>query len=402
MVGSRLRQFIQSKKSDEEIEEEMKYILGDGPMRFGNPVRRMKNRTLQEESKGLSNQHVMKFVNLKVKWDMDTPSKEAKNRYSDVEMLRFFVFCKFDVNRTFKLMCKTNPRYFSLTANDTDLCQQLMSKTLFPVPGLKSISGADVFYMKPSRYNPNETKTSLVIDNLIYVMNTISMKQGIVPNPASSSSKTATKGGAADGETGGIAFIANMNDWTMNHFSVDYCRKFMQTLQGQRFPIKVNLFLIVNPPKWFDKIWSIMKPMLSSKFRQKVHMITEDELWTFLAPDYEEYLPDEFRDGQANTTELVNDFILYQQQLEDYDRVTPMFGFGNKGKKKVINRPGGGGFSFVSNNGSKGKQTNMKASQGNANKQPSSFLSLPYSNKQQQQVLEDTERTASISLRGFR
>jgi hypothetical protein len=65
-----------------------------------------------------------------------------------------------------------------------------------------------------------------------------------------------------------LGFIANMKDWTMDNFSMDYCFQFMQALQGTKGPVKVDLFLIVNPPKWFDKVWNIMKPMLSTAFRK--------------------------------------------------------------------------------------------------------------------------------------
>jgi hypothetical protein len=115
----------------------------------------------------------------------------------------------------------------------------------------------------------------------------------------------------------GIAFIANMSDWKYENFSTDYCRKFMQTLQGHKFPARVNLFLIVNPPKWFDTIWQIMKPMLSSNFQRKVHMVAEDELGFFFKQGYEKYLPDEFVEGEASTDQIVEDFITYRMAVEE-------------------------------------------------------------------------------------
>jgi hypothetical protein len=45
----------------------------------------------------------------------------------------------------------------------------------------------------------------------------------------------------------GIGFVADMNDWTMENFSVSYCYQFMMMLQG-RVPARVRQFLIVNPP----------------------------------------------------------------------------------------------------------------------------------------------------------
>eukprot|EP00957_Ditylum_brightwellii_P192493 14656319-Ditylum_brightwellii.AAC.1 len=56
--------------------------------------------------------------------------------------------------------------------------------------------------------------------------------------------------------TEGIGFLANMADWHFSNFS-------------GRVPVRVRLFLIVNPPSWFGKIWKIMRPMLSDDFAKK-------------------------------------------------------------------------------------------------------------------------------------
>lgn len=113
----------------------------------------------------------------------------------------------------------------------------------------------------------------------------------------------------------GIAFCANMNDWGFSNFSVSYCHQFMMTLQG-RVPVRVRMFLIVNPPSWFDKIWSIMKGMLAADFRKKVHMIPESDLNKFLAGDFQKDLPNDFECGGADTAQLVEDYIAYRKYIE--------------------------------------------------------------------------------------
>ena len=90
----------------------------------------------------------------------------------------------------------------------------------------------------------------------------------------------------------------------------------MNVLQGRIFPAKVDLFIILNPPLWFGKVWAIMKPMLSENFRKKVHIIQEDELPYFMELDFEKYLPDEVRGGQVDTDALVKDFVRFHQHLE--------------------------------------------------------------------------------------
>jgi hypothetical protein len=149
--------------------------------------------------------------------------------------------------------------------------------------------------MRPCRYFPRNTPTPDVIDNLVYVMQTMSETQ--------------------ESSTNGIGFIANMNDWQYSNFSLGYCAEFMATLQ-ERIPARVTIFLIVNPPPWFPTIWRIMKGMSSRNFRRKVHMINESQLSKYLMDDYETYLPDEFSCGKGNTDQIVKDFITYRKFVE--------------------------------------------------------------------------------------
>ena len=196
------------------------------------------------------------------------------------------------------------------------------------------VGNHDMFYMRPSRYVPGVTPTKKIIDNLAYVMHTMLSR-------------------SSHADTHGIGFLANMDDckctcskylaetfivrvhaWqhqltctfvnsslpgTMRNFDVDYCYQFMMTLQGYVVPVRVQLFLIVNPPSWFDVIWKIMKPMLVPSFRKKVKMIHQDELHKYLQEDYLTYLPDDGMKGigQANTTELVEDFVSYRKYIDD-------------------------------------------------------------------------------------
>ena len=174
--------------------------------------------------------------------------------------------------------------------------KQLYTKTLFPVPDLKSKAGDNFFYMKASRFIPKETGTSVVIDNLCYVMNCMVESHQSCTN--------------------GICCIVNMDDWTMNHFASDYYLQFMSALQGKKVPVRVNLFLIVNPPSWFDKVWAIIKPALSADFITKTHMIKEAQLSDFLAKGYQEHLPDDFSTGQAPTEQIIRDFAHYRKYIE--------------------------------------------------------------------------------------
>merc|ERR1712176_998110 len=203
---------------------------------------------------------------------------------------------KFNEKASWKVMKSFDQRFLKLTA--TDLEEQLLSKTLFPIPGLKTKEGEhDVFYMRPSRYFPSTTPTDVIVDNLGYCMT--SMQEGNEKNSKE-----------------GIGFVANMDDWKMTNFSVDYCLQFMNMLQG-KIPARVRMFLIVNPPGWFGMIWNIMKPMLSKEFRKKVHVIDESKLSKYLSEGFEDFLPDELAGGRASTDGIVKDFIAYRKSVEE-------------------------------------------------------------------------------------
>ena len=156
-----------------------------------------------------------------------------------------------------------------------------------------------MFYMRPARYFPKQTSTRTIIDNLSYAMHTILEKE----RPCRD----------------GIGFLACMDDWTMENFNVDYCFQFMMALQGYIVPVRVQLFLIVNPPSWFGAIWKIMKPMLIPSFRKKVKMIKEKQLYKYLQDGFEEFLPDEMELGNADTDTMVEDFVAYRKYLDELD-----------------------------------------------------------------------------------
>jgi len=270
-------------------ENEHKKALRDGHMRFAPTD----ERSFEEQLASLSPIERECFDNLKARWE----KKDRGFAFSDAMYLRF-ARCspgaaKFNEKTAWKVMKKFDSRYISLTAAEQET--QLLTKTLFVVPGLKSKDGHDVFYMRPSRYFPNKTPTRAIIDNLAYCMGAMLEKE-----------KASTEG---------IAFMANMADWDFSNFSASYCHQFMMILQG-RVPVRVRLFLIVNPPSWFGKIWNIMKPMLAEDFRKKVFMIPCAELSDHLEANFEDKLPDDIEIGKVDTQRMVSDFIEYRKCIE--------------------------------------------------------------------------------------
>ena len=268
-------------------------VLGKGPASFGPALpawaqdRQVQTQLTAEQEEAL----------VKIQRKLRTFKVRAK--FTDRQVRQMAVFCNFQVDKTLKLLRRVDARQLNITVNELE--EQLTTCTLFPLPnGIVSKKGniQDFFYMRPSRYFPQKTTAKAIITNLIYVMDSLYERRR---NLASHK----------------IGFIANMNDWKMENFAVDYCQQFMFALQGLKAPLRVDLFLIVNPPGWFDRIWVIMKPMLAKSFQKKVHVIPERRLHEFLQPGFEAYVPDELEVGQANVTTLVNDFIAYRDYYEN-------------------------------------------------------------------------------------
>eukprot|EP00980_Cylindrotheca_fusiformis_P006929 scaffold1443_cov113-Cylindrotheca_fusiformis.AAC.3 len=246
----------------------------------------------------LKNSEYSCFCKLKKDWEDTFPNRPLKD-----EMILRFARCSpgppFDSQSAWKVMKKYDWRYTTLTAKG--LKSQLETKipplqTLFPVPGLRTIKDQPVFYMKPARYFPKETSTETITDNLAYVLQTMSEDDLAC--------------------TDGIGFVANMDDWHMKNFNKDYCFEFMKMLQGS-VPSRVDMFLIVNPPTWFNTIWKVMKPMLSDEFQRKVRIISEKKLGKYLQKGFEAYLPDELAIGKVSTDSIVQEFVDSRIRIEE-------------------------------------------------------------------------------------
>jgi CRAL/TRIO domain len=163
-------------------------------------------------------------------------------------------------------------------------------QTVFPVPTLRTMDGYEVCYMRPSRHSARSVSSTEVLESVAYTISTMMERE--------------------ESCNRGIPFLANMEDFTMSNFSIKYWRKLMLILQGDTVPVRVHLFLIVNPPAWFGTIWKLTKPILSSDFQERVKMIQESNFISeYLAPGHDVFLPTEMTHGQASTEEMVREFV---------------------------------------------------------------------------------------------
>lgn len=137
--------------------------LGPGPLRFAAKG----ERSIGDQIASLSTDQKQCFDNLKTRWKERYPDKPLSD-----EMILRFARCspgrnKFNERSAWNVMQRFDRRYLVLTASRLE--PQLLSKTLFPVPGLVTKDGHHVFFMRASRYFPSQTPTKVIVDNLAYV-----------------------------------------------------------------------------------------------------------------------------------------------------------------------------------------------------------------------------------------
>lgn len=156
-----------------------------------------------------------------------------------------------------------------------------------------------MLYMRPSRNDPTIVPSKTVTDTLCFVLNTMLEKE--LP------------------DRDGIGLIAYMNEWKLKFFKPEDSYRVLMILQGHVIPVKIKTFLIVNPPPWFDRVWKIIKPMMSTNFRRRIRIIPEQKLHLFLQDGFEQYLPDEMELGKANTDDMVADYNTYRQYLDEQE-----------------------------------------------------------------------------------
>lgn len=154
--------------------------------------------------------------------------------------------------------------------------------------------------MRPSRYFPNkldDNNHDIIIDNLVYVINSM------LENEYSCKD--------------GIGMIIYMNNWIQkDNFTSKYFYQLFKILQGA-IPVRIRLCLLINPPKWFTKIWNVMKHLLNNELKSKIILINENELSKYLKTGFESFLPDDMDTGTLSTNDIVNDYITYRKYIEN-------------------------------------------------------------------------------------
>lgn len=143
---------------------------------------------------------------------------------------RFAIFHGFNVRRASSaLRTHRDHPYLNVRLED-DLYQYIKENMVFfPLPGLKSTVGADVFYFRPSRYKPSASSNRLVVEHMCHVLNGLSQTPEQCRN--------------------GVLEIINLKGYSMSNFSKQCLDQLTKVGQGQIVPTRLVQILLVNPPK---------------------------------------------------------------------------------------------------------------------------------------------------------
>ncbi|GMI77232.1 hypothetical protein like AT1G22180 [Hibiscus trionum] len=117
--------------------------------------------------------------------------------------------------------------------------------------------GRTVLVMRPSCQNSKSTKGQ--IRHLVYCM-----ENAVLNLPA-------------DQEQ--MVWLIDFNGFNLSHISLKVTRETSHVLQ-ERYPERLGVAILYNPPKFFEPFWKVVKPFLEPKTQNKVKFVYSDDLST--------------------------------------------------------------------------------------------------------------------------
>lgn len=224
---------------------------------------------------------------------------EKNLQVSKQTIYRFAIFHGFNVTRASRAIAKKHDHPYLNSRLEEELAEFIKTKrVIFPLPGLKSAIGSDVFYMHPSRYPPSASSNRLLVENMCYVLNNINQ--------------------SVDQCRNGVVMIVNMEGYSMKNWHSETQVRLTQILEGHVIPASIVQILLVNPPPFFTKVWEVVWRTLPTWSSKKIYLINErNQLGNYLMEGYEDYLPDDLVGMRRNALELVERWLLDRKTFEE-------------------------------------------------------------------------------------
>jgi len=215
---------------------------------------------------------------------------ESGVSYEDSLIQRFACYYKYNLEAIKVALEQNQDNHLLRLQMRGSLLRQFDKCALFPLTGLKTKKeGSEVVYFRPSRFNPHTEDPSLLIKNLCYVLNDLS-----------STEEQCRKG---------VAFVANMNSFSTKHYDKEFWLELLDVLQGNVVPTTISLFLILDPPTWFGRIWRQMKSHMSPEFAKKVRLTEAEDLPEYFPDGYQFSFPNCVPGCWRKKSEMVEDYV---------------------------------------------------------------------------------------------
>lgn len=120
-----------------------------------------------------------------------------------------------------------------------------------------------------------------------------------------------------------MVWLIDFQGFNLSHISVKVTRETAHVLQDH-YPERLGLAILYNPPKFFEPFWTVVKPFLEPKTRNKVKFVYSDDLNT------KKIMEDLFDMNQLESAFGGNDntgFDLnkYAERMKEDDKKMPAF-----------------------------------------------------------------------------
>lgn len=210
--------------------------------------------------------------------------------YEDSLIHRFACYYNYDLEDAKVALEQNQDNHLLRLQMRGSLMRQFDKGALFPLSGLKTkADGSEVVYFRPSRFDPDTCLTSLLIKNVCYVLNDLSSTEEQCRN--------------------GVAFVANMKSFSTKHYHEEFWLELLDVLQGKVVPTTISLFLILDPPTWFGRIWRNLKTQMSPEFAKKVRLTETEDLADYFHKGYQNYMPGDIAGCWCKASEMVEDYV---------------------------------------------------------------------------------------------
>lgn len=235
---------------------------------------------------------------------------EETNLYcpmNDAFLLRFLRARKFNPERAFKLL----KQYYEMRRNHAEVFHQLYPEALVKSfeHGLQAVlperdqNGRQIFLFDAGAWDPS-----------VYSLDDIFRTNYLFLEEMTNSTETQVNGMVA------IVNFKNLNFYHARHFTPKHAQRMINIIQDS-FPCRFKEFHLVNQPFVFSMLFSVVKPFLNQKIRDRIHFHGSDlnSLHGFLSPSL---LPPSL----GGECELDDSFV--QQMLEKNDYYKDLLKFG--------------------------------------------------------------------------